>query len=280
VKAALVIMMLLGGVADANGRARAKPAYPIITNLSVEVEPQSLPRAAVHEIRFAADVSADTATLELTIRDHGGVQRITTTPDRTNLYRPELWLVPGQLQIEIVAIDAAGQRSAPNTWRYVHAKPHQYYRCGLWFVLVLFFIAPLVVIGSIIGLSLLASLRHWRMPKGPGEVVSLLMAEQIARGARRRAIRAAIVVGLGFALAMRLDVPLAMFLIGLVACVPGSGLLASRRVLRALGDRRARAELRTTVLIVRSPNGQARVAAAPDVIARARQHALPTSRVV
>jgi hypothetical protein len=279
VKAALVILLLLGGVAHAKP-APAKPAYPIITNLSVELEPESLPRAAVHEIRFVADVSADTAALELTIRDHGGVQRITTTPDQTNIYRPELWLTLGQLKIDIVAIDAAGQRSEPNTWHFVHATQHTYYRCGLGFALMLFFIAPLVVIGSIIGLSLLASLRHWRTPKGPGEVVSLLMAEHIARGARGRAINAAIVVGLGFALAVKLDVPLAIFLAGLVACVPCSGLLASRRVLRELGKHRARAELRNTVLIVRSPNGQARVAAAPDVIVRARQHALPTSRVV
>jgi hypothetical protein len=140
------------------------------------------------------------------------------------------------------------------------------------------FFAAIGLVVLLVGTVALIALYRRRTPtKGPGDAVSPLVAEQLARAVLRRASSwsvayGVLVIGL---VATGHSFPLLVLLT--IWLVPLSSVLGARRVLRELTAERARAELRGTVLIVRSPSGQARVAASPRQIERARAHAVPQS---
>lgn len=143
---------------------------------------------------------------------------------------------------------------------------------------MLIFVAPILLLGLLIGVAVVIALWRRRTPgKGPGEAVPPLVADHLARAVLRSASSwcAAYAVAVIGVLAMG-EIVLALAL-ATFSLIPLSSVIAARRVLRELGAEQARAELRGTVLIVRSERGQARVAGSSRQIGRSRAHAVPTS---
>jgi hypothetical protein len=270
-KVALVIMFVVAGSV-----AHASPRAPTVTSFHVTIEKESGLRARVHELWFESEVSPETALLEIMIEDQLGSQTISTTPDKTHLYLPDLRLMAGQLKIDIVAIDEAGRRSEPNVWHFVRTTEYVRFRCGLGLMAPLILFVPILIVGLLIGVVIVAAIRSSKANQ-PGDAVSPLVADYIAHAVRRRASSGSVATIVGIVAALALDHTLLAALLGFLICVPLSALQASRLVLRELGRERARAELRGTLLIVRSPNGQARVSASRRLIKQARRRGVPTS---
>jgi hypothetical protein len=243
---------------------------------------QPLERMAISELRFHANVSADTALLQIVLDDRVTRQTLTTTPQATNICFPGLRLAPGKVKVSIFAIDLAGNRSEADS-RMIDVvdpttkDPEGHVRCGIGSMGIIIF-GPVLLAGLLLGLLLVLSLRHWRTQKEPGELVAPLVADHIARAAARRAASGSVAAVVAFGSSWLFGHGLLLLLVGLIACVPLTALLASRRVLRELGRERARAELRATVLIVRSADGQARLATSHRLIDQARRNAVPFVR--
>lgn len=267
------------------------PSAPAIYHLQIELEYQPLERMPVARLRFVPAVELDTALLQIAIEDQSGTQTITTTPDGmsalpgvVDICRPGLRLTPGRVRVRVYALDLAGNRSlnddiGPYLVDVVDPtakNPQGHVGADLGNVSLILF-GPVLLAAILLALLLVTSLRHWRTQRGDGEPVSVLVADHIARAVFRRASSGSVAAIAGFASALWLHNSLLAVVVALIACVPLSTFVASRRVLRELGRERARAELRETVLIVYGPNGQARLATSPRVIDKARAHALPTS---
>jgi hypothetical protein len=257
------------------------PVYPVVLGLQIELEYQPLRRMPVSVLRFHANASSDTALLQIVVEDLVGRQTVTTTPQHTNICLPGIRLAPGPVQVSIFAIDLAGNRSTASVDHIAVVDPTAtdpagHVRCATGSMVLIIF-GPVLLAGLLLGILLVLSLRHWRMQNDPGEAVSLLVADHIARGVASRAASGSIAALAAFASAIVFGHGLLVLLVGLIACVPTSSLVASRRVLRELDREHARAELRETVLIVRSADGQARLATSHRLIDRARRSAVPTS---
>jgi len=260
------------------------PGLPTVDEVQLELEYQPLERMPVARLRVASHVTDDTALLQITVTDQSGTQTITTTPDQTDICRPGFRLTPGRVRVRVFALDLAGNRSASDDGQPFIVEvadptakdPQGHVGADLGNVSLILF-GPVLLAAILLGILLVISLRHWRMQRGEGEPVSQLVADHIARAVFRRASSGSVAAAAGVASALVLHNSLLVVVVALIACVPLSAFIASRRVLRELGRERARAELRETVLIVYSPNGQARLATSPRVIDKARTHAVPTS---
>jgi hypothetical protein len=257
------------------------PATPIVMGVEILLEYQPLERMPISVLRFHANTSADTALLQIVVEDRIGRYTVTTTPQRTNICLPGIRLAPGSVDVSVFALDLAGNRSE-GFGHHVHVAdptspdPAGHVRCGIGSMGVILF-GPVLLAGLLLGILLVLSLRHWRNQHGEGEAVSLLVADHIARAIARRAASGSVAALAAFISAWIFGHGLLVLLVGLIACVPLSTLLASRRVVRELEADRARAELRDTVLIVRSAQGQARLATSTRLIDEARRNAVPTS---
>ena len=270
-------------VFETTGEVDTKPpAQPAVSGLEMTLEYQPLERMSVDVLQFRAHVSDDTALLQIVVEDRSGVrQTVSTTPHHTNICFPGFRLAPGRATVSVFAIDLAGNRS--DAWTHAmdvvdptSKNPEGHYRCGLG-SMTLFLFGPVLLAGILLGILLVLSLRHWRGQHGEGDAVTLLVADHIARAVLRRSSSASVAAAVGFVSAWFLDNPILMLIVGLIACVPLSSFLAAKRVLRELDQDRARAELRDTVLIVRSAAGQARLATSSRLIDEARRSAVPTS---
>jgi hypothetical protein len=255
------------------------PPAPVF-DVAMTLEYQPLQRMPVAELRMVA-YATDAALLQIAVEDLFGRQTVTTTPDRLHLCRPGIRLAPGRAKVTVYAIDLAGNRSdgfarvidvADPTTKYPEGHVH----CATGSMALILF-GPVLLAGLLLGILLVLSLQHWRTKQEPGEAISLLVADHIARAVARRAASGSVAALVAFASAILFGHGLLVLLVGLIACVPTSSLLASRRVLRELDRERARAELRDAVLIVRSERGQARLAASHRLIDQARRNAVPTS---
>lgn len=255
-----------------------KPQAPLVDHVHIEVESQPTERMPVVWLRFMPQqVSSETAFFELAITDELGRQTITTQRDVTQLYRPELRVMQRRVRVEVRAIDAAGTRSVP-TIVHVDVQGYRPYRCGLG-PMISFVARAFAALMLVLLVFVVVCARRWREQQGESEAVSPLVADHIARAVLRRAASATVATVAGVVSALALDHRLVAVLIAFVAFVPLGTLLGARRVARELERERARAELRGTLLIVRSPDGQARVPASRSVIASARRHAVPPSIV-
>jgi len=257
------------------------PAMPIVLGMEILLEYQPLERMPVAVLRFDANPSADTALLQIVVEDRIGQYTVTTAPHRTNICFPGIRLAPGTVSVSVFALDLAGNRSGGvrepvQVADPTSQDPEGHVRCGMGSMGLILF-GPVLLAGLLLGILIVLSLRHWRTQQGEGEAVSLLVADHIARAVAGRAASGSIAALAAFVSAWIFGQGLLVLLVGLIACVPLSTLLASRRVLRELDADRARAELRETVLIVRSAKGQARLATSTRLIDRARNHAVPTS---
>lgn len=157
IRITIVIALLLARAVDA--RAQGGPARPATTNLQVTVNPDSAERKPVQWLWFSSVVSPDTAALEITIVDKLGSQVITTTPDATYLSSPDLRLVPGPIDVAIVAIDRDGRRSEPDRWQHVEAEQRR--GCGGAGALYMFAILPLgfvALFGLLVAITLIRAL--------------------------------------------------------------------------------------------------------------------------
>ncbi|HEY5944918.1 MAG TPA: hypothetical protein VIV40_05475 [Kofleriaceae bacterium] len=259
------------------------PAAPQIARVGIELEYQPLERMPVAVLRFAATVSADTVLLQITVGDRFGQQTFTTTPDRTNICFPGLRLAPGSVTFNIDAIDIAGNRSSRDGVLFslidvadpTTKNPQGHVSDIAGMGLILF--GPVLLAALLLGILLVVSLRHWRGQHGEGEAISPLVADHIARKVLRRASGGSVASVAAFTSALLLGNGLLAVLVALISCIPLSTMVAARRVMRELDNERARAELRETVLIVRSPCGQARLATSTRLIDQARRNAVPTS---
>ncbi|HEX5062767.1 MAG TPA: hypothetical protein VFV99_25515 [Kofleriaceae bacterium] len=260
------------------------PDLPTVDEVQIELEYQPLERMPVARLRLASHVTADTALLQIAVTDRSGTQTVTTTPDHTDICRPGLRLTPGRVRVRVFALDLAGNRSASDDGQPfvvdvadpTAKDPQGHVGADLGNVSLILF-GPVLLAAILLGILLVISLRHWRVQRGEGEPVSQLVADHIARAVFRRASSGSVAAAAGVVSAFVLHNSLLVIVVALIACVPLSAFIASRRVLRELGRDRARAELRETVLVVYSPNGQARLATSPRVIDKARAHAVPTS---
>jgi len=139
----------------------------------------------------------------------------------------------------------------------------------------------LVVFGSMLllvatlSIVLMATLRHSRQRGEPGDCVSLLLAERIARMARRRALVACITWFAAIAGAYALEQPLLVAPLIVFASIPVWTLIAAVHVLHLLEQPDAHAELRDSSIIVGSAHGAARLATSHRVIRDARRNAVP-----
>lgn len=282
---ALVVFVIVTAVlprttwaAEAHQTGRRAPARPLVTHVRVELVPgaSSSQRGEVSSLSFQSIVSPDTAALEITIEDRLGTQTLTTTPRDTHLFYPDLRLTTGQLEIDIVAIDHEGERSEPNTWHFVQAQVQRPYRCGLG-PMIFLFMMPVLFVGAVLGLLFIRALLRALHGKSSAAAISWLLAEQIARRALGRAAGICLAGVVAFATSWLFGQLLLGTLIAAVAFISLSSVIAARRVLRVLEQDQASAELRGTLLVVRSPNRQAHLATTSRVIDKARTQAVPMS---
>ena len=140
-----------------------------------------------------------------------------------------------------------------------------------------------VVFGSILllvatlAIVLTALLRHTRQRGEPGDCVSLLFAERVARTSRRRATHACIAWLAAIAGAYALDQPMLVAPMIVFASIPLWTLITAIHVLHLLDQPDAHAEVRDTSVIVGSSLGAARLATSRRVIAEARRNAVPVA---
>ena len=269
-------VLIITGVILFAATASAQPQPPAVDHLRIKVEPQPTERMPVMSLAFEPrDVSADITSFELAITDELGTQTIVISSGTTYLRRPDLRVMHQRVRVEVRAIDSHGTRSLPTV---VELDVDQQYRCGLgpmiMFVMRVFAAFMFVAIALVI-----MGMRRSRRQAGSIEGVSLLVADSIVRAVLRRSGSAAVAAAGGFLGALTLDHGVLAALLAVVAFVPLGNVIAARRVARQLARERASAELRGTLLIVRSPAGQAHLAASPRVVASARTAALPASIV-
>ena len=144
-------------------------------------------------------------------------------------------------------------------------------RFDLWIELV-----PLGLLVLVFAFLFGQALRQLRTPDC-GTAISPYVAEEIARTTLRRTSGFAIAIATAAIAAIVQAHLLAAIFAGFTALFPLGSILGARRVIGELDNERARAELRGTLLIVRSKHGQARVYASRRVIANAQRAVVPTT---
>src|SRR5262249_33060423 len=154
----------------------------------------------------------------------------------------------------VVAIDLAGNESTPWIGELEVTDPtsreprgHVAPDSGS---MALIMFGPVMLAGILLAILLVATLRHWRLRRDSGEAISLLVADHVARLVGRRAASFAVASAAGIAGACVLAQPIVAIVLGLIACVPVSTLIAARRVLRLVDDADATAEVREAMLVV------------------------------
>lgn len=264
--------------------ANAELAAPQLYGIEIQLRYQPLETMPVASL-FAGLV-ADEHTEYVEIAVYAGAHdttpiagRVITTPLRTSICDPDnMRLAPGPHLVKVWPRDRVGNRGAVAQRVVTVADPTEknpqgHVKSGSGMALILF--GPVLLAALLLGILLVISLRHWRTQHEVGEAVSPLVADHIGKAVLRRATSASVAAAVGFVTSLFLSNPLLSLLIAMIASVPLSSMIAARRVIRELGNDRARAELRETVLIVRSPDGQARLATSHRVIERARANAVP-----
>ena len=264
---------------ETSGEVDTTPPAPPLVRVEINLEYQPLERMPVAQLLIRGQIGEGTALVQIVVEDRLSRQTVTTTPDHLNLCKPGLRLAPGMVSISVYALDLAGNRSEAYP-QSVHVldptsiDPQGHVRAGIGSMSLILF-GPVLLAAILLAILLVLSLRHWRHQNGEGEAITPLVADHIARAVARRAASGSVAALAAFTSAWIFGHGLLVLLVGLIACVPLSSLVASRRVMRELDADRARAELRESVLIVRSPMGQARLATSTRLIDEARKNAVP-----
>ena len=206
-----------------------------------------LARRRLRLVNFHGVVDADTVYLGAEITDAAGTQFFPATPNEP-LYRPALALVPGPASVRVRAIDAAGNASAPvDLTSEVVIDADLPDPCDSkdstsgMFLLVSAIVA--FVLGHVIVLRV-------RRPQTPGEPLSHLVAEVVARAVWRRRLLA---TGLGIAAALALHALADDDSAIVLAIVPFTHLvqlLAAHHIVRRLEHGETVAERRDSYLYV------------------------------
>lgn len=268
--------------------ANAELVAPQIYAVEIQLRYQPLETMPVASLFAGVKVDEHTEYVEIAV--YAGADdttpiagRVITTPFRTSVCDPDnMRLAPGPHLVKVWPRDHVGNRGG-GAERVVtvvdptERNPQGHVKSGSGMALILF--GPVLLAALLLGILLVISLRHWRTQHEPGEAVSLLVADHIGKAVLRRATSASVASAVGFGTSLFLSNPLLSLMIAMIASVPLSSMIAARRVIGELGKQRARAELRDTVLIVRSPDSQARLATSHRVIDRARANAVPVSSI-
>ena len=135
---------------------------------------------------------------------------------------------------------------------------------------------PLILVGILLGYLVRCAFRHTTRT---GDPLALHVADDIARITLFYARGLITAYSAAFVAAVVQGAELIAISVALLAVFELGTLIGAIRVRRALTAERAYAELRGTLLIVRSACGQARVHAAKRVIAASQTPTLPTSVV-
>lgn len=237
-----------------------RPATPVIENVSIEG----------NQVFIRAQFSENTELVEITISDAEAKRtELWTTPHRLFLCSPDISIAPGTALISVTALDASRNANSAVTSTVAIAAHHRF-RCGTGMIGVLV-LAPIALLGIGIGLLVVYFLRRRRL-RLPGEPISPLVAEAIARSVLRRnlvALATGVSAIVGFHAA---DWYGTAVLVAIVPLTALSRVLASHAILRAI-DRGERAELHDTLLAV----DDRALPTSNRVISAARQHAVPTS---
>jgi hypothetical protein len=236
------------------------PATPVLHAVSLEHD----------RVHVQAQLDADTDFVEITIVDSTGHETtLWTTPDRLYVCAPA-YLAVGEARVSVAAHDASGNVSSAQTTSTVMRQLRRY-RCGIGVTMIFFVLAPIALLGLGIGLLLVFFLRR-RALRLPGEPISPLVAEAIARSVLRRNL-VALATGLGAIFAFHATEWYGTaVLVAVVPLAAFSRVIASHAILRAI-ERGERAELHHNLLAV---DGRA-LPTSSRVVDAARQHAVPAS---
>jgi len=156
------------------------PATPrdVVINVDRETDPYD-----IESISLRAELDADTAVVLLDIVDADNkTLHLVTTPDRWLSCSKGIEIGYGNAQFTVTAVDIAGNRSEPFvTTMYVRPVTYRgHVRCGTG-LMGLVLLVPVVAIGLLISILVISLLRRTRIRNTPGEVISPLLAENVAR---------------------------------------------------------------------------------------------------
>ncbi|HSD87729.1 MAG TPA: hypothetical protein VLB44_09445 [Kofleriaceae bacterium] len=160
------------------------PAAPrdVMINIDRETDPYY-----EEDVSLRGEFDPDTAVVLLDIVDADNkTLHLVTTPDRWLSCSRGIEIASGNAQFTVTAVDLAGNRSEPFvTTMYVRpATYHGHVRCGTG-LMGLVLLVPVVAIGLLISILVISLLRRTRIRNTPGEVISLLLAENVARTVAR-----------------------------------------------------------------------------------------------
>lgn len=149
-------------------------------NVMINVERETDPDG--ESVSLRGDFDTDTAVVLLDIVDADGRSlHLVTTPDRWLSCSKGIEISYGNAYFTVTGVDIAGNRSEPFTTElYVKPPSHGHVRCGVP-LMGLFIIAPFALLGLLVVLLVVALVRRTRIRNTPGDVIPLLLAENVAR---------------------------------------------------------------------------------------------------
>jgi hypothetical protein len=250
----------------------------------------------VEAIALSAQLPIDAALVRIDVRDAaGGVARLITTPSRMHLCQPGLQITPGNVTVEVRALDLAGNESAPASMNivtvatlshdpelscrfgaYGGAEHEHHRRHGHGFEILLFiFVIPAMLISWIV----IVIIRRLTAKRQPAQPISLLAAEEVVRRLLRwQAIWTAIVVTATLAATYGVDDDMwILFVPWLFSTF--CKLLLQRRAQRLLDRPETDALRRGPWLVVTSLRDSVMVRASDSDFVAGNRRAIPTSVV-
>jgi hypothetical protein len=178
------------------GADHTPPIEPGVGNISIQLAPGSVHGLRqVALVRVSANFDADTAVVRFDIRD--GDRRIVfyTTPDALSVCDPGFSLSGDDVDIDVVAIDLAGNESSPGG-AYAQPVEEAYYapdcdehhlRCGTPLIAIVY-LAPSIGLIALVVLLLVVAIRSARRrAHAEAEPLSIASAVYLARAVRLRA---------------------------------------------------------------------------------------------
>ena len=250
----------------------AKPALAV----HIELQDEPLRTLPVAAIALRGSFGPGVALIRVVVRDALN-QRSTfvTTPDQYSVCQPGMLVAPGRARVSITVLDLAGNESeATESTIWIDVPGGKFPDSSpMPGGLVLVTCAPFLLLGIL----LLSTLRHWRLRRGRGEVVSLLVADRVGHVVLRRATSLLVATAVGVPAALALHHPIWSVVLVVLASFPLSTVIAARRVLRLVDTPEATAEVSDSLLAITSASGAAQLSASARVIRRARRDALPAA---
>ena len=278
---AAVHLPVHGPVADPSDTSppaapRAVEPYVQLTSTSAE------PRHRVLAIAMNGAYSADTAVLDVTLTDAYGTLHYQSDANDLIWCSAPLELAMQPVAVTVIAIDRAGNASAPYHAIVQPQLAPVEHRPGIMTdddrERVLHIVGVLAGMGIGFGIRALIRARRRRLPAEP---VAPLVAEAVAKLVLRRYLVLTAVAAIACAVASTTSNEVATGVTGLAAFLGALHVIATRRLQNALEYASARSERRANYLIVtrHDPHRPHVVRASRYIYARASRAAMPTATV-